>query len=84
MYSKLSQRFTTKNLGQATKLLSIRITCNRKTREIFLDQEQYLLGVLKRFRIEATKYRIRGTLMRDYDNLTLTQLEEERYDVNEY
>jgi hypothetical protein len=84
VHSKLSQRFTTKNLGQATKLLGIRITCNRKTREVFLDQEQYLLGGLKRFGMEAAKYRKRGTLMRDYDNLIPTQPEEERHDANEY
>lgn len=84
VHSRLSQRFTTKNLGQATKLLGIRITRNRKTKEIFLDQEQYLLGVLKRFGMEAAKYRKRGTPMRDYDNLIPTQPEEERHNANEY
>jgi hypothetical protein len=84
VHSKLSQRFTTKNLGQATKLLGIRITRNRKTREIFLDQEQYLLGVLRKFGMEAVKYRRRGTPMRDYENLMPTQLKEERHDANEY
>ena len=84
VHSILSQRFTTKNLGQATKLLGIRITRNRKTREIFLDQEQYLLGVLRKFGIEAVKYRKRGTPMRDYENLMPTQPEEERHDANEY
>ena len=84
VYSILSQRFTTKNLGQATKLLGIRITRNRKTREIFLDQEQYLVGVLKKFGMEAVKYQKRGTPMRDYENLMPTQPEEERHDANEY
>jgi hypothetical protein len=34
VYAKLSERFTTKNLGDATKLLGIRITRDRKTREL--------------------------------------------------
>jgi Reverse transcriptase (RNA-dependent DNA polymerase)/gag-polypeptide of LTR copia-type len=84
VYSKLSQRFTTKNLGEATKLLGIRITRNRKSREIYLDQEQYLEGVLRKFGIDAAKYRRRGTPMRDYENLRPTQPEEERHDANEY
>jgi hypothetical protein len=84
VYSKLSQRFDTKNLGQATKLLGIRITRNRKTREIYLDQEQYLLGVLNKFGMEAVKYRKRGTPMRNYENLEPTQPDEEHHDANEY
>jgi hypothetical protein len=84
VYSKLSQRFDTKNLGQATKLLGIRITRNRKTREIYLDQEQYLLGVLNKFGMEALKYRKRGTPMRNYENLEPTQPDEEHHDANEY
>jgi hypothetical protein len=84
VYSKLSERFTTKNLGEVTLLLGIKITRNRKTREIFLDQSQYLEGVLNKFGIGAAKHRKRGTPIRDYKNLKPAQLEEERHDANEY
>jgi len=63
VYSKLSERFTTKNLGDATKLLGIRITRNRKTREIWLDREQYLQGILAKFGMSEAKYKKKGTSM---------------------
>ena len=84
VYSKLSERFTTKNLGDATKLLGIRITRNREAREIYLDQQQYLHGVLAKFGMSEAKYKKRGTPIRDYENLKPTQPHEERHDPNEY
>jgi Reverse transcriptase (RNA-dependent DNA polymerase) len=84
VYSELSKRFTIKNLGPVSKLLGIRITRNRRTRELWLDQEQYLVQVLKKFGMETAKYKKRGTPMRDYEKLRPRQLYEERHDVNEY
>jgi hypothetical protein len=84
LYSKLSERFTTKNLGDVTKLLGIRITRNRKAREIYLDLEQYLESVLNEHGSPAAKYRPRGTPMREYEKLLPTQLNEERHDPIEY
>ena len=83
-YAKLSQRFTTKNLGDVTKLLGIRITRDRKAREIHLDQQQYLQSVLAKFGMSEAKYKKRGTPMRDYENLKPTQPYEARHDPNEY
>ena len=40
-------------------------------REIYLDQEQYLEGVLRKFGIELAKYKKRGILIKDYENLKL-------------
>ncbi|TVY57553.1 Copia protein [Lachnellula suecica] len=38
----MKRRFLTKDLGEIFKILGIRVTRNRVTREIFLDQEEYL------------------------------------------
>jgi hypothetical protein len=84
LYSKLSERFTTKNLGDVTKLLGIRITRNRKAREICLDLEQYLESVLNEHGFPAAKYRPRGTPMREYKKLRPIQPDEERHDTTEY
>jgi hypothetical protein len=84
LYLKLSERFKAKNLGDVVKLLGIRITRNRKTREIWLDQQQYLQGVLARFGMSEAKYKKRGTPIRDYKNLRPAQPHEERHDPNEY
>ena len=73
-----------KNLSNITKLLGIRITRNCKVREIYLDLEQYLKSVLNEYGFPVAKYRLRGTLMREYKKLQPTQLNEERYNVTEY
>ena len=72
LYSKLSERFTTKNLGNVTKLLGIRITRNCKAREIYLDLKQYLESVLNKHGFPVAKYCPRGTLMREYNKLQPT------------
>jgi hypothetical protein len=84
VHSELSKRFTIKNLGPVTKLLGIRITRDRRTRELWLDQEQYLVQVLKKFGMDTAKYKKRGTPMRDYEKLRPRQSYEERHDANEY
>jgi hypothetical protein len=47
----LYKRFNSKDLGGVLKVLGIRITYNRKNKAIYLNQEQYLDLVLKRFGI---------------------------------
>jgi hypothetical protein len=47
-YSELSARFNTKDLGEIRKILGIRVTQNRRDRELFINQEQYLQIVLDR------------------------------------
>jgi hypothetical protein len=84
LYSKLSERFTTKNLGDVTRLLGIRITRNRKAKEICLDLEQYLENVLNEYGFQAAKYRPRGTPMREYDKLRPIQPNEEQHNTTEY
>jgi hypothetical protein len=77
VHSKLLERFNTKNLGPVTKLLGMRIMRDRTKREIFLDQEQYLIRVLKKFGMENATYKKRGIPMRNYENLMPTQPTEE-------
>jgi hypothetical protein len=84
VHSKLLERFNTKNLGLVTKLLGMRIMRDRTKREIFLDQEQYLVRVLKKFGMENAIYKKRGIPMRNYENLMPTQPMEERHDLYEY
>lgn len=45
-YTQLIKRFKTKNPGEISKILGKRVTRNRMTRELFLDQEKYLEKVL--------------------------------------
>jgi Reverse transcriptase (RNA-dependent DNA polymerase) len=69
VYSELLKRFKTKNLGQVTMFLGIRIIRNRKSKEIYLDQIQYLEGVLNKFRINNAKFKRQGTPIRNYKGL---------------
>ena len=38
-YNKLLKRFSTKNLGEINKILSARVTRNKKNRTLEIDQE---------------------------------------------
>jgi hypothetical protein len=57
---------------------------DRTKREIFLDQEQYLVRVLKKFGMENATYKKRGIPIRNYENLMPTQPTEERHNPYEY
>ena len=84
VYSQLLKRFKTKNLGQVTMFLGIRIVQNRKSREIYLDQIQYLEGVLNKFGMNNAKFKRRGTPMRNYEGLKPIQPDKECHDPTEY
>jgi hypothetical protein len=47
----LHKRFNSKDLGGVLKVLGIKITRDRRNKAIYLNQEQYLDSVLKRFDI---------------------------------
>lgn len=47
-YNNFRKRFNTKDLGEISKILGMRVTRNRPQRELFIDQEQYLTKVLHR------------------------------------
>jgi hypothetical protein len=68
-YSKLSARFNTKDLGEIRKILGIRITQNRRDRELFIDQEQYLQTVFDRLGFTDILYKQKDTLFNRYNCL---------------
>jgi hypothetical protein len=52
---KLSNSFSMKDLGAANKILSMRITRDRKNRNLRLSQGEYIEKVLERFRMQNEK-----------------------------
>ena len=80
----LHKRFNSKDLRGVSKVLGIRITRNKKNKAIYLNQEQYLDSVLKRFGITQGKYKKKCILLIDYSQLCLIQLDDERTDITEY
>ena len=80
----LSRRFNTKNLGEISKLLGVRITRDRRNRTIYLDQEQYLEKVLSNFGFPAAKYKRKSIPAADYSNLRPATDTDERIDGSQY
>ncbi|CAL3968521.1 unnamed protein product [Diplocarpon coronariae] len=52
-FMTIRKRFNTKDLGGIHKILGIRVTRNRSTRELWLDQEQYIEKILDRMGLSA-------------------------------
>jgi hypothetical protein len=50
-YDQLSLQFNTKNLGEISKILGIRIIRDRKSHTLTMDQEKYLDAMLNKFGI---------------------------------
>jgi len=65
----LHKRFNSKDLKGVSKVLGIRITRDRRNKAIYLDQEQYLDSVLKRFGITQGKYKKKCIPLVDYSQL---------------
>jgi hypothetical protein len=53
--NKLSNSFVMKDLGVAKKILSMRITRDRKNRKLTLSRGEYIEKVLERFRMQNEK-----------------------------
>ena len=53
--AKLVERFGTKDLGESTWILGMRITRDLKARTITLDQEQHITKALRRFGMDQCK-----------------------------
>jgi hypothetical protein len=53
--AKLVERFNTKDLGESTWILGMRITRDWKARTITLDQEQHITKALKRFGMDQCR-----------------------------
>src|SRR5579871_2843375 len=53
--SKLNKAFEIKDLKDLTYFLRIQVRRNRQIRTIHLDQTQYILKILKRFKLQDSK-----------------------------
>jgi hypothetical protein len=83
-YSKLSTRFNAKDLGGISKILGIRVTRNRKGRELFIDQEHYLRTVLDRFGFKEPPHKPRLIPLNGYDKIRPASEQDVRIDETEY
>ena len=80
----LSNRFNTKNLGGILKILGMRITRNRQTRTLFIDQEQYLEKILRKFGFPNPTHKTQRIHMDGYDSLRPATETDVRVDPKEY
>jgi hypothetical protein len=80
----LSERFNTKNLGEISKILGVRITRDRSNRTIYLDQEQYLNDVLTKYGFPHGKHKGKSIPVADYSSLRPATDADERIDVTQY
>src|SRR5205814_10363320 len=83
-YSQLSTRFNTKDLGEIQKILGVRVTQNRRNRELFIDQEQYLQAVLNRLGFTEAPHRRKDTPLNGYNCLQPAKQEEKRLNITDY
>jgi hypothetical protein len=87
-FDNFRQRFNTKDLGEISKILGMRITRNRQKRELFIDQEEYLQKILPRLGLpveSSSTVKPRPTpVSGKYDKLEPACDGEERADRTEY
>ncbi|CZS92418.1 related to TY4B TY4B protein [Rhynchosporium agropyri] len=83
-YKKLSSRFKAKNLGEISKILGARVTRDRESKSLEIDQEQYLQSVLDKFGITHETFKPRQTPANGYENLRPANDNDERINVTEY
>ena len=83
-YDKLSTRFKTKNLGEISKILGVRVTRDRIKRTVELDQEQYLDKTLTKFGFPKAVSREVNIPMAGYDNLRPAATNDKRIDATWY
>ncbi|RFU24805.1 hypothetical protein B7463_g11533, partial [Scytalidium lignicola] len=83
-FQQLSRRFNAKNLREIGKILSTRVTHDKKNRSIEIDQEQYLTIVLNRFGITARKHKTKKIPTADYESLQPATDDDTHINVKEY
>jgi hypothetical protein len=83
-FDVLLGRFNAKNLGEISKILGVRITRERQSRTIYLDQEQYLDDVLTKYGFLHEKHKGKSIPAADYSNLRPANDVDERIDVTQY
>jgi hypothetical protein len=83
-YNQLSSRLNTKNLGEISNILGIRIIRDRKSCTLTIDQEKYLDAMLNKFRITHTQYHSKKIPIADYNYLRPVNNDDELININEY
>ena len=73
-----------KDLGEASKILGIRVTRDRKNRTLRLNQTHYLKDVMERTHMSADKHRPTEIPMNGYDSLRPAGQDDERIDQRKY
>jgi hypothetical protein len=84
LYAKLSSRFNTKDLGGISKILGARVTRNRKSRELWIDQEQYLRITLDHLGYNEPPHKEKHIPANGYDKLLAAKQGETLTDEKEY
>ncbi|KAI0993939.1 hypothetical protein K3495_g14245 [Podosphaera aphanis] len=84
LFRNLSGRFNAKNLGEIKKVLGVRVTRDREDKTIYLDQEQYITGVLDRFGITEAQNKKKIIPAADCEMLRPAKEEDIRIDITEY
>jgi hypothetical protein len=84
LYAKLSSRFRTKDLGGISKILGARVTRNRNSRELWIDQEQYLRIILDRLGHKEPPHKGKHIPANGYDKLLATREGETLTDEKKY
>src|SRR6266487_5953740 len=83
-YKKLSRQFNTKNLEEIYKILDIQVTCNRKSKSIYLDQEQYLRTILEKFGLKVKTNKNKKIPIADYKQLRPATDNNTRINITKY
>ena len=82
--NKLSGRFNTKDLGEISKILGMRVVRDRKNRTITLDQEEYLDAMLNKFGYTQAQSQGRKTPIVDYNHIRPATNNDKLINIEEY
>jgi hypothetical protein len=66
-------RFNTKNLSEIEKIVDIRVIQDKMNCAVYLDEEQYLITMLDRFKIRTEKYKSKKIPTANYELLCLAK-----------
>lgn len=83
-FKNLPERFNTKKLEGIEKVLGIRITRNTAIRNIYLNQEKYISGILDRLRIMKAQHKKKAIPADDYEMPRAAEEDGTRIYVREY
>ena len=80
----LKKPFNAVNLGEAKKVLGMRVTRDRKNRTLYLDQEEYIDRVLNQYGFTHEKHQSVRIPVSDYNNLRPIKEGDTLINVHEY